>query len=279
MNSVKLSNSLEMPLLGYGVFQVNPDECERCVSDAIEVGYRLIDTAQIYKNEEGVGRAVANSGISRKDFFLVTKVWISNAGYEKAKESISISLDKLKTDYIDLVLIHQPFGDYYGTYRLLEEYYEKGIIKSIGVSNFYADRFIDIASFVKHIPMVNQMETHVFMQQQKLHKILKENKCQLMSWGPFAEGKNNLFTNKTLLNIGKKYNKTSAQVALRYLLEQNIVVIPKTVNKDRMVENINVFDFELSDDDMAEILKLDTDTTLFGNHTDYDFVKYLLSIK
>ena len=270
MNSVKLSNSLEMPLLGYGVFQVNPDECERCVSDAIEVGYRLIDTAQIYKNEEGVGRAVAKSGISRKDFFLVTKVWISNAGYEKAKESISISLDKLKTDYIDLVLIHQPFGDYYGlihqpfgdyygTYRLLEEYYEKGIIKSIGVSNFNADRFIDIASFVKHIPMVNQMETHVFLQQQKLHKILKENKCQLMSC--------------------KKYNKTSAQVALRYLLEQNIVVIPKTVNKDRMVENINVFDFELSDDDMAEILKLDTDTTLFGNHTDYDFVKYLLSIK
>lgn len=279
MNSVKLSNSLEMPLLGYGVFQVNPDECERCVSDAIEVGYRLIDTAQIYKNEEGVGRAVAKPGISRKDFFLVTKVWISNAGYEKAKQSIDTSLEKLKTDYIDLVLIHQPFGDYYGTYRLLEEYYEKGIIKSIGVSNFYADRFIDIASFVKHIPMVNQMETHVFLQQQKLHKILKENKCQLMSWGPFAEGKNNLFTNKTLLNIGKKYNKTSAQVALRYLLEQNIVVIPKTVNKDRMVENINVFDFELSDDDMAEILKLDTDTTLFGNHTDYDFVKYLLSIK
>ena len=279
MKTVKLSNSLEMPLLGYGVFQVNPDECERCVSDAIEVGYRLIDTAQIYKNEEGVGRAVANSGISRKDFFLVTKVWISNAGYENAKQSIDKSLEKLKTDYIDLVLIHQPFGDYYGTYRLLEEYYEKGIIKSIGVSNFYADRFIDIASFVKHIPMVNQMETHVFLQQQKLHKILKENKCQLMSWGPFAEGKNNLFTNKTLLNIGKKYNKTSAQVALRYLLEQNIVVIPKTVNKDRMVENINVFDFELSDDDMAEILKLDTDTTLFGNHTDYDFVKYLLSIK
>lgn len=279
MKTVKLSNSLEMPLLGYGVFQVNPDECERCVSDAIEVGYRLIDTAQAYKNEEGVGRAVANSGISRKDFFLVTKVWISNAGYEKAKQSIDKSLEKLKTDYIDLVLIHQPFGDYYGTYRLLEEYYEKGIIKSIGVSNFYADRFIDIASFVKHIPMVNQMETHVFLQQQKLHKILKENKCQLMSWGPFAEGKNNLFTNKTLLNIGKKYNKTSAQVALRYLLEQNIVVIPKTVNKDRMVENINVFDFELSDDDMAEILKLDTDTTLFGNHTDYDFVKYLLSIK
>ncbi len=279
MKTVKLSNSLEMPLLGYGVFQVNPDECERCVSDAIEVGYRLIDTAQIYKNEEGVGRAVAKSGISRKDFFLVTKVWISNAGYEKAKQSIDTSLEKLKTDYIDLVLIHQPFGDYYGTYRLLEEYYEKGIIKSIGVSNFYADRFIDIASFVKHIPMVNQMETHVFLQQQKLHKILKENKCQLMSWGPFAEGKNNLFTNETLLNIGKKYNKTSAQVALRYLLEQNIVVIPKTVNKDRMVENINVFDFELSDDDMAEILKLDTDTTLFGNHTDYDFVKYLLSIK
>lgn len=279
MISVKLSNSLEMPLLGYGVFQVNPDECERCVSDAIEVGYRLIDTAQAYKNEEGVGRAVANSGISRKDFFLVTKVWISNAGYEKAKQSIDKSLEKLKTDYIDLVLIHQPFGDYYGTYRLLEEYYEKGIIKSIGVSNFYADRFIDIANFVKHIPMVNQMETHVFLQQQKLHKILKENKCQLMSWGPFAEGKNNLFTNKTLLNIGKKYNKTSAQVALRYLLEQNIVVIPKTVNKDRMVENINVFDFELSDDDMAEILKLDTDTSLFGNHTDYDFVKYLLSIK
>lgn len=279
MISVKLSNSLEMPLLGYGVFQVNPDECERCVSDAIEVGYRLIDTAQAYKNEEGVGRAVANSGISRKDFFLVTKVWISNAGYEKAKQSIDKSLEKLKTDYIDLVLIHQPFGDYYGTYRLLEEYYEKGIIKSIGVSNFYADRFIDIANFVKHIPMVNQMETHVFLQQQKLHKILKENKCQLMSWGPFAEGKNNLFTNKTLLNIGKKYNKTSAQVALRYLLEQNIVVIPKTVNKDRMVENINVFDFELSDDDMAEILKLDTDTSLFANHTDYDFVKYLLSIK
>lgn len=279
MKTVKLSNSIEMPVLGYGVFQVDPNECEKCVSEAIEAGYRLIDTAQIYKNEEGVGRAVAKSCIDRKDFFLVTKVWISNSGYEKAKQSISESLEKLKTDYIDLVLIHQPFGDYYGTYRLLEEYYEKGIIKSIGVSNFYADRFIDIASFVKHIPMVNQMETHVFLQQRKLHSILKENKCQLMSWGPFAEGKNNLFTNEILVNIGKKYNKTSAQVALRYLLEQDIVVIPKTVNKNRMIENINVFDFELSDSDKSEILKLDTDTTLFGSHTDYDFVKYLLNIK
>ena len=279
MKYVTLNNGVKMPILGYGVYQVDPQECERCVSDAIETGYRLIDTAQAYCNEEGVGRAVKKSGIKRDEFFIVTKVWISNAGYENAKKSIETSLSKLQTDYIDLLLIHQPFNDYYGTYRAMEEFYEKGLLKSIGVSNFYPDRFMDFSNFVKVKPMVNQMETHVFNQQKKLHEILKENKCQLMSWGPFAEGRNDFFNNTVLKSIGSKYGKTSAQTALRYLIQKNIVVIPKSTHKERMIENINVFDFSLSNDDMAALEKLDTENSLFFSHYDPDFVKFILNYK
>ena len=279
MKYVTLNNGVKMPVLGYGVYQVEPDECERCVSDAIETGYRLIDTAQAYCNEEGVGRAVKKSGIKRDEFFIVTKVWISNAGYENAKKSIETSLSKLQTDYIDLLLIHQPFNDYYGTYRAMEEFYEKGLLKAIGVSNFYPDRFMDFSNFVKVKPMVNQMETHIFNKKKKLHEILKENKCQLMSWGPFAEGKNDFFNNTVLVSIGSKYGKTSAQTALRYLIQKNIVVIPKSTHKERMIENINVFDFSLSNDDMAALEKLDTENSLFFSHYDPDFVKFILNYK
>lgn len=279
MKYVTLNNGVKMPVLGYGVYQVEPDECERCVSDAVEAGYRLIDTAQAYGNEEGVGNAVKKSGIKRDEFFIVTKVWISNAGYENAKKSIETSLSKLQTDYIDLLLIHQPFNDYYGTYRAMEEYYEKGLLKAIGVSNFYPDRFMDFSNFVKVKPMVNQMETHIFNQQKKLHEILKENKCQLMSWGPFAEGRNDFFNNTVLKSIGSKYGKTSAQTALRYLIQKNIVVIPKSTHKERMIENINVFDFSLSNDDMAALEKLDTENSLFFSHYDPDFVKFILNYK
>lgn len=279
MKYVTLNNGVKMPILGYGVYQVEPDECERCVSDAVEAGYRLIDTAQAYCNEEGVGRAVKKSGIKRDEFFIVTKVWVSNAGYENAKKSIETSLSKLQTDYIDLLLIHQPFNDYYGTYRAMEEFYEKGLLKSIGVSNFYPDRFMDFSNFVKVKPMVNQMETHIFNQQKKLHEILKENKCQLMSWGPFAEGRNDFFNNTVLKSIGSKYGKTSAQTALRYLIQKNIVVIPKSTHKERMIENINVFDFSLSNDDMAALEKLDTENSLFFSHYDPDFVKFILNYK
>lgn len=279
MEHVTLNNGLKMPVLGYGVYQVDPQECERCVSDAVEAGYRLIDTAQAYGNEEGVGNAVKKSGIKREDFFIVTKVWVSNAGYENAKKSIETSLTKLQTDYIDLLLIHQPFNDYYGTYRAMEEFYEKGLLTSIGVSNFYPDRFIDLSHFVKIKPMVNQMETHVFNQQKKLHEILKENKCQLMSWGPFAEGKNDFFNNPVLVSIGSKYGKTSAQTALKYLIQKNIVVIPKSIRKERMLENINVFDFTLSNEDMAAIEQLDTGNSLFFSHYDPEFVKFIANYK
>lgn len=279
MENIVLNNGVKMPILGYGVYQVEPDECERCVSDAVEAGYRLIDTAQAYCNEEGVGRAVKKSGIKRDEFFIVTKVWVSNAGYENAKKSIETSLSKLQTDYIDLLLIHQPFNDYYGTYRAMEEYYEKGLLKAIGVSNFYPDRFMDFSNFVKVKPMVNQMETHIFNQQKKLHEILKENKCQLMSWGPFAEGRNDFFNNTVLKSIGSKYGKTSAQTALRYLIQKNIIVIPKSTHKERMIENINVFDFSLSNDDMAALEKLDTENSLFFSHYDPDFVKFILNYK
>ena len=279
MKYVTLNNGVKMPILGYGVYQVDPQECERCVSDAIETGYRLIDTAQAYGNEEGVGNAVKKSGIKREDFFIVTKVWVSNAGYENAKKSIETSLTKLQTDYIDLLLIHQPFNDYYGTYRAMEEFYEKGLLKAIGVSNFYPDRFIDLSHFVKIKPMVNQMETHVFNQQKKLHEILKENKCQLMSWGPFAEGKNDFFNNPVLVSIGSKYGKTSAQTALKYLIQKNIVVIPKSIRKERMLENINVFDFTLSNEDMAAIEQLDTGNSLFFSHYDPEFVNFIVNYK
>ena len=280
MKYVKLLNGVEMPILGFGVYQI-PDleECERVVLEAIEVGYRSIDTAQVYGNEEAVGNAIKKSGVDRKEFFVTTKVWISNSGYEKAKASIEESLKKLQTDYIDLLLIHQPFGDYYGTYRAMEEYYKAGKLRAIGVSNFYPDRFVDIVNFVEIKPMINQVETHVFNQQIIPQEIMKEYGTQIESWEPFAEGKNNLFTNETLVEIGKKYDKTAAQVALRYLIQRDIVVIPKTVKKDRMIQNFSVFDFELSEDDMKKILKLDKKESLFLSHFDPETVKFLVNHK
>ncbi|SDQ27209.1 Aldo/keto reductase [Streptococcus equinus] len=275
-----LSNGVKMPILGFGVYQV-PDlaECERVVSDAISVGYRSIDTAQAYMNEEAVGNAIRKSGIAREEFFITTKIWISNYGYEKAKASLDASLEKLQTDYIDLVLLHQPFGDYYGAYRAMEEYYKAGKIKAIGISNFAPDRVADLAIFSDVTPMVNQVETHVFNQQVNARKTMDEYGVQIESWGPFAEGSNHLFTNETLVAIGSKYHKTAAQVALRYLIQRDVIVIPKTVHKNRMEQNFDVFDFVLTDDDMAEILKLDTGKSLFFSHTDPETVKALSSFK
>ena len=277
MEYVKLNNGIEMPILGYGVYQVTPEECERCVSDAISVGYRLIDTAQAYGNEEGVGNAIRKSSIPRKDLFITTKVWISNAGYEKAKASIEESLQKLQTDYIDLLLIHQPFNDYYGTYRAMEEANKTGKVRAIGVSNFYPDRFVDLAEFCEIKPAVNQMETHVFNQQRKLREVMQEYGTELMAWGPFAEGRNDFFTNGTLAAIGVKYGKSVAQVALRFLIQRGIIVIPKSTHKERMIENFNVFDFSLTPDDMAAIAALDTAKTLFFSHYDPEMVKWLIN--
>ena len=277
MQTVKLSNGVEMPILGYGVYQVTPEECERCVSDALSVGYRMIDTAQAYYNEEGVGRAVKKSGIPREELFLVTKVWISNAGYEKAKASIDESLRKLQTDYIDLLLIHQPFNDYYGTYRAMEEAYKAGKLRSIGVSNFYPDRFIDLAEFCDIKPMVNQVETHVFNQQRRPQEIMKEYGTQIMSWGPFAEGRNDFFTNPVLKAIGEKYGKSVAQTALRFLIQRDVVVIPKSTHKERMEQNLDVFDFSLSAEDMETIGKLDKGESLFFSHYAPETVKWLTS--
>ena len=276
MNTIKLYNGVEMPQIGYGVYQVTPDECERCVSDALEVGYRMIDTAQAYANEEGVGRAWKKSGIDRKNIFLVTKVWISNYGYEKAKASIDESLRKLQTDYIDLMLLHQPFCDRYGAYRALEEAYKEGKLRSIGVSNFYPDHLIDLASNVEVKPMVNQVETHVFDQQIEAKKYMDELDCCIMSWGPLAEGRNNFFTNELLGEIGKKYGKTIPQVALRWLLQRGVIIIPKSTHKERMAQNLDILEFELSADDMAQIKTLDTGKSLFFDHHDAETTKMFM---
>ena len=278
MQTVRLSNGVEMPILGYGVYQVTPEECERCVSDALNVGYRMIDTAQAYFNEEGVGNAVKKSGIPREELFLVTKVWISNAGYEKAKASIDESLRKLQTGYIDLLLIHQPFNDYYGTYRAMEEAYRAGKLRAIGVSNFYPDRFIDLAEFCDIKPMVNQVETHVFNQQRQAQEIMKEYGTQIMSWGPFAEGRNDFFSNPVLKAIGEKYGKSVAQAALRFLIQRGVVVIPKSTHRERMEQNLDVFDFSLSDEDMDAIGKLDKGESLFFSHYAPDTVKFLTGL-
>lgn len=277
METIKLSNGVGMPILGYGVYQVSPEECERCVSDAISAGYRLIDTAQAYGNEEGVGDAVRKSGLPRKELFIVTKVWISNAGYERARASIDESLRKLQTDYIDLLLIHQPFGDYYGTWRAMEEAYKAGKLRAIGVSNFYPDRFIDLAENNEIAPMVNQVETHVFNQQIEAQEIMQEYGTHIMSWGPFAEGRNNFFSNETLVAVGAKYGKSAAQVALRYLIQRGVIVIPKSVKKERMEQNIDVFDFVLSGEDMETIRRLDRAESLFFSHTDPKTVKWLVN--
>lgn len=276
MERVKLSNGLEMPIIGYGVYQVDPAECERCVSDALKVGYRMIDTAQAYHNEEGVGAAVRKSGIDRKDIFLVSKIWISNYGYEKAKASIDESLRKLDTDYIDLMLLHQPFCDRYGAYRALEEAYKEGKLRAIGVSNFYPDHFIDLASNVEIVPMVNQVETHVFDQQTEAQEIMNEFGTHIMSWGPLGEGRNNFFTNPVLEEIGKKYGKTVAQVALRWLTQRDVIIIPKSVHVERMEQNLDISDFTLSEEDMTRIASLDTGKSLFFDHHAPDVVKMFM---
>lgn len=278
MEYVTLNNGVKMPKLGYGVYQTPPEETERCVREAIEVGYRSIDTAQAYDNEEGVGSAMANCGLQREELFLTTKVWISNAGYEKAKASIDESIRKLKTDYIDLLLIHQPFGDYYGTYRAMEEAYRAGKVRAIGVSNFYPDRYLDLCHFAEVTPAVNQVETHVFQQQKIAKEYMKKNGTQIMSWGPFAEGKNDYFNNPTLKEIGEKYGKSTAQTALRFLLQRDVVVIPKSVHRNRMEENFNVFDFTLSEEDMARIEALDGGKSLFFSHYDPATVEWFMSI-
>lgn len=278
MTYVTLNNGVKMPQLGYGVFQTPPEETERCVLEAIKNGYRSIDTAQAYGNEEGVGNAIEKCGLPREELFITTKIWITNAGYEKAKASIEESLRKLKTDYVDLLLIHQPFGDYYGSYRAMEEAYKAGKARAIGVSNFYPDRFIDIAHFSEIKPAVNQVENHIFQQQNVARKYLEKSGTQLMSWGPFAEGRNNFFTTPALLEIGAKYGKSPAQVALRFLLQSGSVVIPKSVHENRMKENIDVFDFELTADEMKKIEALDTGKSLFFSHHDPETVEWFMSI-
>lgn len=278
MEYVTLNNGIKMPKLGYGVYQVDPAEAERCVLDAISVGYRSIDTAQAYNNEEGVGNAIAKCGVPREELFITTKVWISNAGYEKAKASIEESLRKLRTNYIDLLLIHQPFGDYYGTYRAMEEAYKAGKVKAIGVSNFYPDRFIDIDHFAEINPAVNQVETHVFQQQKTAKEYLKKCGAQIESWGPFAEGKNDYFNNPVLKEIGAKHGKSAAQVALRFLIQSDVVVIPKSTHKKRMEENFKVFDFNLTADEMTAIEALDGGESLFFSHYDPKIVEWFMTM-
>ncbi len=273
-----LNNGVKMPILGYGVYQITSEESERCVLDAISVGYRSIDTAQAYNNEEGVGNAIEKCGVPRSELFITTKVWISNAGYEKAKASISESLKKLKTDYIDLLLIHQPFNDYYGTYRAMTEAYREGKVRAIGVSNFYPDRLIDFCQFQEVIPAVNQVETHPFQQQKVAHEIMGKYGVQHESWGPFAEGRKDMFTNPVIKSIGDKYSKSVAQVILRFLIQNDVVVIPKTTNKDRMVENLNVFDFILNEDDMKAISSLDTKESAFFSHYDPATVEFITGL-
>ncbi len=279
MKTVTLNNGVVMPQIGYGVYQVSPAECERCVSDALSVGYRMIDTAQAYHNEEGVGAAVKKSGIARDELFLVSKVWISNYGFDKAKASIDESLRKLGTDYIDLMLLHQPFCDRYGAYRALEAAYKEGKVRAIGVSNFYPDHFIDLASNVEIVPAVNQVETHVFDQQIEAQGYMKEFGTHMMAWAPLAEGRNNFFTNPVLEAIGKKYGKSVAQVALRWLIQRDVIIIPKSVHVERMQQNLDIFDFELSQDDMAAIAGLDTKQSLFFDHHAPEIVKMFMGWK
>ena len=277
METIKLNNGVEMPLLGYGVFLVPPQEAERCVSDALEAGYRMIDTAQAYYNEEGVGAAIKRSGIKREDLFLVTKVWISNAGEEKAAHSIDESLRKLQTDYIDLLLIHQAYGDVFGSWRAMEKAYKDGKVRAIGVSNFQAARFFDFAHYVDIKPMVNQLQCNALIQQTGIEPLLGQYDTRMMAWGPLGgQGVDGIVKSEQLAAIGDKYGKSASQVALRWLTQRGIVAIPKSSHKERMAQNIDIFDFSLSDDDMAQIAKMnqhDAGTRDFG---DPQFVKYLI---
>ncbi|WP_221391391.1 aldo/keto reductase [Dyadobacter sp. NIV53] len=276
METVKLNNGIEMPILGFGVFQVpDPKECERSVLDAIETGYRLIDTAASYGNEEAVGTAIKKSGQPREDLFITTKLWIQSNGYEDTKRAFEASMKKLQLEYLDLYLIHQPFGDVYGEWKAMQELYNEGRIRAIGVSNFHPDRLIDLIVHNEIVPAVNQIETHPFHQQVDTQQFLVENNVQIESWGPFAEGKNGLFQNELLASIGEKYNKTIAQVVVRWLTQRGIVAIPKSVRKERMAENFNSFDFQLNTEEMEAIKTLDTNASAFFDHRDPKMVKWL----
>lgn len=276
MEFVTLANGVKMPILGYGVYQVTKEECERCVLDALKAGYRSIDTAQSYFNEEEVGSAIAKSSIPREEIFLTTKVWIEHYGYEECKASVLESMRKLQTDYLDLCLLHQPFGDYYGAWRALEDLYEEGKLRAIGISNFYPDRMIDLASFSRIKPMVNQIEVHPFHQQSEAKQWNEKYGLQVEAWAPFGEGREGLFENETLKAIGEKYSKTTAQVMLRWHIQRGVVVIPKSVHYERMAENFDVFDFTLSDEDMAAIAALDRSTSVFFSHTDPNMVEWFV---
>ena len=278
MEYAVLSNGVKMPILGYGVYQVTKDECERCVLDALQTGYRHIDTAQAYYNEEQVGSAIEKSGIDRKEIFLTSKVWLENYGYENAKKSVYESLRKLKTDYIDLMLLHQPFSDAYGAWRALEELYDEGVLRAIGISNFYADRMVEFASFNRIAPLVNQMETHVYNQQKELKKWADKYGITLEAWAPFGEGRGGTFEDETLVRIGRQYGKTPAQVMLRWNIERGVVVIPKSTHVERMKENFDVFDFQLSDEDKAAISALDKKQSSFFSHTDPNMVEWFVHI-
>ncbi|HLN61586.1 MAG TPA: aldo/keto reductase [Symbiobacteriaceae bacterium] len=275
MKNVTLNNGVQMPILGYGVYQIAPVETEQCVLDALAVGYRLIDTAAAYQNEEAVGRAVKRSGVPREELFITTKLWIQDQGYESAKKAFEKSLKRLGLDYLDLYLIHQPFGDYYGSWRAMEELYKEGKVRAIGVSNFYPDRLVDLIIHNEIVPAVNQVETHPFFQQIQANEIMKEYGVQIESWGPFAEGKNGLFTNEILTAIGQKYGKSVAQVVLRWLIQRGVVAIPKSVRKDRMAENFDVFGFELSQAEMDQIGTLDKGKSQFFSHWDPAMTKML----
>jgi len=279
MKYVKLNNGIEMPILGFGVYQIPKEDTKRCVLDAIKVGYRSIDTAQSYFNEAEVGEAIKECGIPREELFITTKVWIDNYGYEECRRSILESLNKLKTDYIDLVLLHQPFADYYGAYKALEELYIEGKIKAIGVSNFYPDRLSDICLFGrKVIPAVNQVETNPMNAQFEAQQNMEKYGVHIEAWAPFGEGRKNMFNNKTLINIGKKYNKSSAQVILRWLIQRGVIVVCKSTHLERMEQNFNVFDFKLSNNDMEEIKKLNSNESLFFNHQNPSMVEWFDNI-
>ena len=276
MEYVTLYNGVKMPQLGYGVYQVTQEECERCVLDALEVGYRSLDTAQSYFNEEQVGNAIIKSGVPREEIFLTTKVWIEHYGYEQAKQSVLESMEKLQTAYLDLILLHQPFADYYGAYRALEELYKEGKVRAIGVSNFYPDRLVDIASFAEIKPMVNQVETHPYNQQTLAKEYMDKYQIQIEAWAPFGEGRGGLFENPVLSAIGKKYGKTTAQVMLRWHLQRGVVVIPKSTHKERMEENFHVFDFALNEEDMQAIAALDKAESSFFSHYDPAMVEWFV---
>ena len=276
MENVILNNGVEMPILGFGVYQVtDPNECETSVFEAINAGYRLIDTAQAYGNEEAVGKAIKKSGVAREELFITTKLWVSDVSYDKAKKAFEKSLKNLGLDYLDLYLIHQPYGDVHGAWHAMEELYKEGRIRAIGISNFQPDRVMDMIVFNEVVPAVNQIETHPFNQHVETQKFLVENKVQIESWGPFAEGRNDIFKNELLASIGKKYNKSIAQVILLWLTQRGVVVIPKSVRKERIIENLNIFDFKLSPEDMEAIASLDTGKSLFFDHRDPAIVKWM----